>query len=381
MTYFKGTFVFWLFSVTMATLFLGGMEAALIVSILAVLEVSLSFDNAVVNAKKLGEMDSVWRGRFLTWGMIIAVFGMRVVFPLLIVSVVAGMWPVGNPMVLLNPVLSTVGLPMVTSWPNALDLAIFEPEKYASTLTSAHIAINGFGLAFLMMVFLKNFFDKEKEVHWVEFIEKHLHHLEGTEIAVTLAVAYVISLFLSIDGGHQFVIASVFGVITYILVEWVSELLGAMDGKASAVAAAKTGLGAFIYLEILDASFSFDGVIGAFALSNNIFIIAMGLGVGAFAVRGLTLMLVEKGTLAQFRYLEHGAFYAIGALAVIMGISTLHEIPEVVTGLIGAGFIGLSLVSSVLYTRNNPEVPDMPDYPVTCTHCGGGECGPCVKAE
>ena len=115
------------------------------------------------------------------------------------------------------------------------------------------------------------------------------------------------------------------------------------------------GLGAFIYLEVLDASFSFDGVIGAFALTTNLFIIAIGLGIGAFYVRALTIMLVERKTLGQYRYLEHGAFYAILVLAVIMYVQTLVHIPEVITGLIGAALIGLSFMSSLRYNRLNPN--------------------------
>lgn len=98
-------------------------------------------------------------------------------------------------------------------------------------------------------------------------------------------------------------------------------------------AAAKGGFGAFLYLEVLDASFSFDGVIGAFALTQNLFIIAIGLGIGAMYVRSMTVMLVEKGTLSEYRYLEHGAFYAILILSVVMYFQTLMHIPEVITGL------------------------------------------------
>jgi hypothetical protein len=103
----------------------------------------------------------------------------------------------------------------------------------------------------------------------------------------------------------------------------------------------------------LDASFSFDGVVGAFAITNNLFIIMIGLGVGAMFVRSLTIMLVDKGTLSEYRYLEHGAFYAIGILAAIMFAGTIKHIPEVVTGLLGALFIALSLFSSILYNKKN----------------------------
>lgn len=214
---------------------------------------------------------------------------------------------------------------------------------------------------------------KEKEVHWIGFIEKHLGHLESTEIAVTMAILYVISRFIPADEVAGFLIAGGAGLVTFILVEWFGEFF---EAEESATTVAKAGIGAFIYLEVLDASFSFDGVIGAFALTNNIFIIALGLGTGAFAVRGLTLMLVDKGTLSEFRYLEHGAFYAIGALAALMGVGTFHEVPEVVTGLIGAAFILAAFISSVVYNRNNPEGESLKDANFdgcsSCKDCEGG---------
>lgn len=111
---------------------------------------------------------------------------------------------------------------------------------------------------------------------------------------------------------------------------------------------ARNGLVGFLYLEILDASFSFDGVIGAFALSDNIFIIMIGLGVGAMFVRSLTLYLVEKETLQEYIYLEHGAHYAIGTLALIMFLKIFIEVSEIITGLIGVGFITLSFACSTI---------------------------------
>ncbi|WP_269533116.1 DUF475 domain-containing protein [Chitinimonas sp. BJYL2] len=319
-----------------AAFWVGGPQAAFIAFILSILEVSLSFDNAVVNATVLKNMDEVWRRRFLTWGMLIAVFGMRVVFPVLIVAVIAQIDP----------------------W-TALKLAVGEPERYAETLTSAHAVVAGFGGAFLMMVFLKFFIDKEKDVHWVRVIEAPLSKLgkmEAVEIAVCLAAVYLISTWLPPAKQLEFLLASVAGVITYIVVDGFASLLESDDdevdvGGHATAAVAKTGLSGFLYLEVLDASFSFDGVIGAFALSNNIFIIAIGLGIGAMFVRSLTILFVEKGTLDQFRYLEHGAFYAIGALATLMFVGTIQHVSEIITGLIGAGFIVLALYSSIRHRR------------------------------
>ena len=155
---------------------------------------------------------------------------------------------------------------------------------------------------------------------------------------VVLLAMYVISRFIPVEEAMTYITSGIFGLLTYIAVHALGVLLEG-DGDAATGAAARSGLASFLYLEVLDASFSFDGVIGAFALSNNLFIIALGLGIGAMFVRSMTIMLVDKGTLTQYRYLEHGAFYAIIALAAIMLLSVRFEIPETITGLIGATLI------------------------------------------
>jgi hypothetical protein len=280
------------------------------------------------------DMTPIWRHRFLTWGMAIAVFGMRFVFPLAVVSVVAGIGPL-----------------------EAVRLAALQPNEYARLLTSAHVALGAFGGAFLGMVCLKYFFDAEKEVHWLGGLERTLVRLgkfEAIELGVMMLVLWGFSRAFPPAQALQFMVAGVFGLVTFIAVDGIGAVMEPEEGGHHDLH--RAGLATFMYLNVLDASFSFDGVIGAFALTNNLFIIAIGLGVGAMFVRSLTIMLVEKGTLASYRYLEHGAFYAIGALAAIMMVGTLVEVPEVITGVIGAGFIGVSLWSSIRHNR--AAVPD-----------------------
>ncbi|WP_439544898.1 DUF475 domain-containing protein [Sandarakinorhabdus sp.] len=354
--HFTGSFVFTGVALALGTAYGyssgGSIAAALsvlwICIVLGVLEVSLSFDNAVVNATTLKDMDAVWQRRFLTWGILIAVFGMRVVFPILIVAVAGKLGPI-----------------------EAVNLSFTQPDEYARIVSAAHHTIMGFGGAFLFLVGLKFFIDAEKEHHWFPAIEERLTkfaNLEALEIFFVLLLAYGISTALPIEEGHGFFVAAVFGVFTYFAVDWVGNAIGASEDDANT--AKRTGLGAFLYLEVLDASFSFDGVIGAFALSNNLIIIALGLGIGAMFVRSMTVFLVRQGTLAQFRYLEHGAFWAILALAGIMFASTLVHIPEAITGLIGASLIGLALWSSIRYNKANPEtgedaaVASTPDAPL-----------------
>ncbi|MDX3368160.1 DUF475 domain-containing protein, partial [Streptomyces sp. ME02-6987-2C] len=92
-------------------------------------------------------------------------------------------------------------------------------------------------------------------------------------------------------------------------------------------------------------------VIGAFAITNDIVLMALGLGIGAMYVRSLTVYLVRQGTLDDYVYLEHGAHYAIGALSLILLVTIQYEINEIVTGLVGVVLIGASFWSSVRRNR------------------------------
>lgn len=308
----------------------GALTGLFLTTVLAVLEVSLSFDNAVVNASVLKQMTPVWQHRFITWGMLIAVFGMRIVFPLVVVSIAAGIGP----------------------W-QALLLATFKQQEYADIMMSAHLSLAGFGGTFLLLVCLAYFFNEEKGTHWLSWLERpvaHLGRLPAAEIGLTLILLLVLIRQVP-DAKDQVTLleAGLSGVATFIFVEGLSSVLKVpgIDSRSMA----KTSAALFLYLEVLDASFSFDGVIGAFALTTNLFIIAIGLGIGAMFVRSLTILMVDKQTLSEFIFLEHGAFYAIGALALTMLMDIFIHVPEVVTGLIGAAFIALSFWSSLHHRK------------------------------
>ncbi|MCG8609844.1 MAG: DUF475 domain-containing protein [Pseudomonadales bacterium] len=340
--YFRGSFLVTITGILLAFYMGGnsaegfslaeGLSVMFIVAVLAVLEISLSFDNAVVNATVLKDMDEKWRRRFLTWGILIAVFGMRIIFPVLVVSVVAQ----------INP------------WA-ALELAVSTPDEYARVMTEAHVSVMAFGGAFLMMVGLDFFLDDEKE-HWIPFVEQPIVHLGklrfAAEVITVLAIMAVAQLALPVEESRAFMISGIAGILTFTAIHKLSAFMEAREQARAAEHAAKSGAAMFLYLELLDASFSFDGVIGAFAITTDLFIIAIGLGIGAMFVRSLTILLVEKDTLAEYQYLEHGAFYAIIALATIMFLKTFVHIPEVVTGLIGAGFIAVAFVHSVMENKN-----------------------------
>ena len=317
------------------TLF-GALKVLWIVTVLAVLEISLSFDNAVVNASVLQGMDELWRKRFLTWGMIFAVYGMYVFFPLAIVAVAAGIGPV-----------------------EALKLSLSHPVQYEAIMHEAHPGIAGFGGAFLLLVGLKFFFDSDKEVHWIHVVEQQLTRLGVVpmiETVVVLLTLWLVGSYLPPEQKWTYLIAGILGIATFLAVHALGKALELREERLKAAGAmVRSGLGAFLYLNVLDATFSFDGVIGAFALSNNMIVIALGLSIGAMFVRSLTLLMVQQGTLSEYRYLEHGAFWAIIALGVIMLVSARWEVPDAVTGLIGAVLIVASVSWSIRHRKRHPE--------------------------
>lgn len=316
MRYFYSSFAIMALGL-IAAFYLGGLAAIYITFLLIVLEISLSFDNAVVNAKVLETMDPIWQKRFIIFGIPIAVFGMRLVFPLAIVSIVTGM-----------------GL-MET-----LQVAMNQPAEYEKVLKATESTIFAFGGAFLLMVFL-DFFFEERDVKWVTFVEgsKMMETFSGVA-NIELITAIMVGIALGhITQDFGVVLAFMYGVLLH-------SLLGMLDHFLSSDTV-KSGIAGFIYLEVLDASFSFDGVIGAFALTSNIFIIMIGLGVGAMFVRSITLYFVEHKTLSEFRYLEHGAHYAIGILAIIMLMKITTHISEMVTGTIGIGLIAIAFAHSL----------------------------------
>ncbi|MCX4807741.1 DUF475 domain-containing protein [Streptomyces sp. NBC_01214] len=353
----------WSFAVTalglIAAVLYGGWAGFGIVAILSILEISVSFDNAVVNAGILKKMNAFWQKIFLTVGVLIAVFGMRLVFPVVIVAVSAEIGPI-----------------------EAVRLALDDKDKYQQLVTDAHPSIAAFGGMFLLMIFL-DFIFEDRDFKWLAWLERPLAKLGKIDmLSVCIAlIVLLVSAMTFATHAHQYggvhadkaqtvLISGVLGLITYLVVGGLSgyfenkleeeeereheaeEAARTSGTKVPAVVmAGKAAFFLFLYLEVLDASFSFDGVIAAFAITNDIVLMSLGLGIGAMYVRSLTVYLVRQGTLDDYVYLEHGAHYAIGALAVILLVTIQYEIHEVITGLVGVVLIGWSFISSVRRNR------------------------------
>ncbi|GLZ29155.1 hypothetical protein Lesp02_13450 [Lentzea sp. NBRC 105346] len=344
---FGGSLAITAVGLTAAYIYAGPAGLAL-AAILGVLEFTLSFDNAVVNATVLRTMNAFWQKLFLTLGVVVAVVGMRLAFPLLVVGITAGLSPA-----------SAISLAMQRGDPHT-------EGSYGYLLHEAHPAIAAFGGVFLLMLFCDFVFER-REITWMGWLERPLARigqLDQLSIAVTLIVVSVAAVeFASESKSTTVLISGVLGLVTYVLV---NALAARFDperhsGRGTSAAVMKVGKAAlmsFLYLEVLDASFSFDGVVGAFAITSDPIIIAIGLGlIGATFVRSLTVFLVRQRTLEEYIYLEHGAHWAIGALAVLLLCTIRFDIPELVTGSIGIGFIGLAFISSIV--RNKRSAPSV----------------------
>ena len=261
--------------------------------VLVLFELALGFDNAVVNAKILNTMSPFWQKMFLTWGIIIAVFVVRFCLPILLVYGASHY-----------------------SLAQVLQVVFHQPKEYSELLYQTFPIISGFGAGFLGMLFL-NFLaesQQEQKYWWSWFESMKLWRSVWGRLLVFVLVGLVFAYF---EGLIDLLWAYLVGGILQWGLFWFRE-------KASHRAISRTGsivqagFIAFIYLELIDASFSLDSVLGAFAITDHIVIIMVGLGCGALVIRALTVQMVRGGTLQKWRYLEHGAHYAIGVLALIL---------------------------------------------------------------
>ena len=315
---------------------MAGLEAAWITFVLLLLEISLSFDNAVVNARVLDQLTAGQQRFFLTWGLVIPVFGVRFAGPLALVCLAGGVG-VGE----------------------ALDAALHNPQHYKELLDLAEPRILAFGGMFLLMVFLRYFFNETKTLHWLKPLERRLSaagRVEALEVALALILLLLLVAALPVRLHGEVLVAGVIGLVLQLLSTSIAEAFGSEEEAAGRLAAGG-GLASLLYLELLDASFSLDGTIGAFAITTNLPLILTGLGLGALFIRSLTLMLSREKALDSLVYLEHGAHYAIGALGLLMLSGILLKqwhmhLPEWLSGLIGVVLLLLALFDSLRQRRN-----------------------------
>ncbi len=319
--------------------------AVAITFLLAGLETTLSFDNAVINAGILRKLDDKWRHRFLTWGILIAVVGMRLYFPIAIVQFTAhlGFFEVGK-------------------------LAVNDPHQYGEYLEHAHPLIAMFAGMYLLQIGL-DFFFTERDTVWLRPVERALGKI-GRMDNVGLLVAVIVYAAICMNYHERSLwVPGIFAIGIYQGVSMVSshfenkneeEEAAEDEARKEAEAAGrkysikklsgKAAFFMFLYLELQDASFSFDGVSGAFAITPNVLYITVGLAIGAMFVRSMSIHFVETDKLEEFDYLEHGAYWAIMALSVLILISLGTDLGEVIPGVVTFGIV----VASLLWSKYFP---------------------------
>lgn len=231
------------------------------------------------------------------------------------------------------------------------------------------------------MIFL-DFATDEHEHEWIAVIERPLRWISqyvpalGQVAILTVAITAASSVRTSMR--LPVMIGAALGLGTYLLINGLSEKVADQadaDGS-SKPRSTVTGRGAFFlfcYLELLDATFSFDSVMGAFSVTLDIAMITLGLAIGAAYIRCLTVFVVRRGTLEEYRYLEHGAYYAIGALATLLFVEVWRDVPDVLTAAIGALIITAAVVASIAAKRRQQRQDQLlNDGPDAQIHQGPG---------
>lgn len=316
----------------------GGVSSLWLFAVLCILEVTFSFDNAVINSRILSRMSKLWQTIFLTVGIFIAVFLVRFALPIIIVQLATGV-----------------------SFMDVIDMAFNQPERYGEELHKAGPVIEAFGGAFLLMLGISYFLDHEKIVHWLKPLERPLARAGKIRFIKLIFMSIVAALlYLTVDQDLKstVLVSSVLGIVLQFGLHSLSVLFEKKFNSTNNAGhlVGWAAFASFMYLEVLDASFSFDGVIGAFAITSSVLLIVAGLGVGAFWVRSLTVYLMRAGTLTKYRYLEHGAHWAILALGVVMLAKLYHiELPEAVTGSLGLVFIVTAVITSIIEKRRQDK--------------------------
>jgi len=257
---------------------------------LVVFEVISSVDNAIVNAHVLKTLPEKYRKIFLVWGLILAVFVVRGLLPFLIV------WGV-------NPGLSmTEVFGFVFSG---------DPSVAESVEKSKPILLLGGGI-YLFLVFLSWLFLEEKKY---AFLVEHFIHRNGVWFYAISSIALTTVTWFALKLNPMLALSASIGATAFFITDGFKKNAEEQE-KRLVTDTSMSAWSKILYLEVLDASFSIDGVVGAFAFTISVPLILIGNGIGAFVVRELTIRGIDL--IAKFAYLKNGAMYSIGFLGGIM---------------------------------------------------------------
>lgn len=296
------------------------LQAILVILGLIVFEVISSIDNAIVNAHVLKTLPEKFRKFFLTWGLILAVVVIRGILPFVIV------W-IANPALGLSEVWQTA----------------FSPGGIGEALDASRPLLLLGGGMYLIMVFLAWLFLEEKKY---AFLVEHFIHRQGMWFYFISSLLFTSIIYLALKVNPPLALATAIGTTAFFLTDGFKRNAEEKEKQMMSGSSTMSAWSKILYLEILDASFSIDGVIGAFAFTMSVPLILIGNGIGAFVVREFTIKGIDL--ISKFAYLKNGAMYSIGVLGTIMAVEAFHvHVPFWVapanTVVIGGIFFFLSL--------------------------------------
>jgi hypothetical protein len=296
------------------------INAILIILGLAVFEIVSSIDNAVINAEILDTMSPKGRRWFMLWGFLFAVFMVRGLLPWAII------WGT-------NPTLGPIGAFLATF--------SSDPLVAESIARSAPLLLAGGGI-FLVFLFLHWLFLEPKEIglyHERFFLKQGVWFYGVSAVILSVVVWYGLKL------NPIMAFGAVIGSTAFFLMHGFKENAERAEADLKKGDSKRSDLSKIFYLEIIDASFSIDGVLGAFAFTFSVPYILIGNGIGAFILRKLTVRNID--TIKKYIFLKNGAMYAIGALSVIMVLGAFgHKIPEWVSPAVMLLIVGFFFIKS-----------------------------------
>lgn len=299
----------------------------LIILGLCVFEVIVSIDNAVINAEVLGTMSKKARRWFLIWGLLIAVFLIRGLLPWIIVwATIPGLGPIEA----LTATFSS------------------DPSVHTAIDKATPILFMGGGI-FLIFIFF----------HWL-FLEpknfglrpEKFFHKNGVWFFAVVSVLLAITVWYSMKIDSMLAFSAVVGSTAFFITHGFKENAEKSEKELLSGASNKSDLSKILYLEVIDATFSIDGVLGAFAFTLSVPLILIGNGIGAFVLRKLTMGNIDR--IKKYKYLKNGAMYSILALGVIMLIDAFgghvpHYISPVITFIVIGYFLYKSIKENKLH--------------------------------
>jgi hypothetical protein len=302
-------------------------SAFLIVLGLVIFEVIISIDNAVVNADVLSTMDQKYRRWFLVYGILIAVFLVRGILPWLIVWIA-------------NPGLGPI---------NSFFFAFSQDHQIKESLERSAPLILMTGGIFLIFLFL----------HWLFLEPKHFGLIgerffsrQGVWFFAIASIILTLVIWLSLKKDPLLAFTAALGSSLFFIVHGFKEYAARMEQELMEEKQKLSAISKLLYLEVLDASFSIDGVIGAFAFTFSVPLIILGNGIGAFVVRELTIRGIEQ--IKKYVFLKNGAMYSIFFLGISMVLRSFgFEIPEVTSTLITLSVLGFFFWKSKVFLKKN----------------------------